>query len=185
MPQWLNKDLYVYHGTDSNSAGGASITSGSSIPFVINLALCRPWTDFGQGFYVTTNQHQARQWANTRVDKLAAGLPPSSPAPVATVLQFRLERDGLANLDSLAFVLGTHDFWALVTDCRGRFPPHQRAGVQAEYDVVYGPVTLWPQILLIQDCDQISFHTSAGVARLLDPVLLEKANDSDPRRTKF
>jgi Protein of unknown function (DUF3990) len=151
----------------------------------VNLALCRPWTDFGQGFYVTTNQHQARQWANTRVDKLAAMVSPPSPAPVAAVLQFRLERDTLADLESLAFVLGTHDFWALVSDCRGRFPPHQRPRKPPEYDVVYGPVTLWPQILLIQDCDQISFHTTDAVASLLDPVLLEKANDSDPKRTKF
>ena len=185
MPQWLNKDLCVYHGTDSNSVGASSITSGTSLPFKVSLALCRPYTDFGQGFYVTTYLHQAEQWANKRAAAVNAALPSGSAPTVAVVLQFSLSRDWLAGLESLSFVVETVDFWALVDDCRSRFPPHQRTGPQREYDAVYGPVSLWPQRLPIKDCDQISFHTQSGIAGLPDPVVFRKANDSDPRRTSF
>jgi hypothetical protein len=87
------------------------------------------------------------------------------------VLSFEIDRDLLAVLDTLAFVRPINDFWDLVQDCRGMFPPHQRRGQQASYDVVYGPVTLWPQRLVIQDCDQISFHTqrSRAVAKSASP----------------
>ncbi len=37
---------------------------------------------------------------------------------------------------------------------------------EGPYDVVYGPVALWPQTLAIKDCDQISFHTPAAIAML-------------------
>jgi hypothetical protein len=185
VPKWLNKDLYVYHGTDSNSVGAASIRSGTSIPLSVSLPLCRPYTDFGQGFYVTTYLHQAEQWANKRAAAVNAALPSSATPTVAVVLQFCLKRDWLAGLEGLSFVLETPDFWALVDDCRSRFPPHQRTGKQSEYEVVYGPVTLWPQKLVIKDCDQISFHTPWTVASLPGPVLFKKANDSDPKQTSF
>ena len=34
------------------------------------------------------------------------------------------------------------------------------------YDVVYGPVSLFPQFLVIADADQISFHTDAALRAL-------------------
>jgi hypothetical protein len=185
VPLWLNKDLYVYHGTDTDSVGASSIASGTGLPFTVSLPLCRPYTDFGQGFYVTTYLHQAEQWANKRAALINAALPAGTAPTVALVLQFRLSRDWLATLESLSFVLETPDFWALVDDCRSRFPPHQRTGRQMEYDVVYGPVTLWPQRLLIKDCDQISFHTPSTVTILPSPVVYKKANDSDPTKTSF
>jgi hypothetical protein len=185
VPLWLNKDIYVYHGTDSNSVGATSVRSGTSISFGVSLPLCRPRTDFGQGFYVTTNLHQAEQWANERTRAINLTLPSSSTPTVAVILQFRLQRDWLASLESLSFVLETPDFWALVEDCRIGFPPHQRAGKQMEYDVVYGPVTLWRQKLVIKDCDQISFHTAAAVSKLPNPLVFKKANDSDATLTTF
>ena len=39
------------------------------------------------------------------------------------------------------------------------------------YDVVFGPVTLWPQKLAIKDADQVSFHTKAALEILPAPVL--------------
>ncbi|MHC2435736.1 DUF3990 domain-containing protein [Bradyrhizobium sp. USDA 4451] len=185
MPQWSNKDLIVYHGTDSQSVRASGITSGSSLPLTINLALCRPRTDFGQGFYVTTSLHQAEQWANRRAMGINLSVSPPSPPAVAVIIQFTLSRDDLAALESLSFVLETPDFWALVSDCRIGFPPHQRVGASAAYDVVYGPVTLWPQLLVIKDCDQISFHTTKATAVLKRPIVFKKANDSDPKRTLF
>jgi hypothetical protein len=155
------------------------------MPFRVNLARCRPYTDFGQGFYVTTNLHQAEQWANTRATAGNVALTAGSAPTVALVLQFCLSRDWLASLESLSFVVEAPDFWALIDDCRGRFPPHQRTGRQKEYDAVYGPLSLWPQRLLIKDCDQISFHTQSVANALPDPVVFKKANDSDPRKTTF
>lgn len=188
MPVWRN-NLDVYHGTDSNSVRASAIASGQPLVFAVSLPLCRPYTDFGQGFYVTTYLHQAEQWANKRARTINGAPRAPSPPTVATVLHFSLNRDELAGLESLTFVSEASNFWDLVTDCRGRFPPHQRVlgGTvkQAQYDLVYGPVSLWPQKLVIKDCDQISFHTKAAVAILPDPTVLKKANDSDPKRTLF
>ena len=157
MPLWRNKDLVVYHGTDNQSVPNPGTMT-------INLARCRPLTDFGQGFYCTTSLHQAEQWANTRVHRTRAA---RRPAPIAIVLAFQLSRDWLASLETLAFVRPINDFWDLVEDCRNGFPPHQRpTPFGACYDIVFGPVTLWPQRLVIQDCDQISFHTQRAVRGL-------------------
>jgi len=135
----------------------------------INLARCRPFTDFGQGFYCTTSLHQAQQWANARVLRTLA---PTGPTPTAVVLAFQLNRYWLASLETLAFVRPIKDFWDLVQDCRNGFPPHQRSTpYNVCYDVVFGPVTLWPQRLVIQDCDQISFHTQRAVRGLKSPVV--------------
>jgi hypothetical protein len=171
VPQWTNPPLSVYHGTDNRSAGAIGVTSPAPLPaFIPNLALCRPFTDFGQGFYTTTNLHQARQWANTRV------LGGPGLGAYAVVLRFDLDRDWLASLDTLAFVRPTADFWSLVTDCRQGFPPHQRQPpAPLPYEVVYGPVTLWPQILVISDCVQVSFHTQNAVAGLGQTYLHDSA----------
>jgi len=62
MPTWNNKPLTVYHGTDDASLGRPGVTQGTVLNgFVVNLSLCRPLTDFGQGFYTTTSLHQARE----------------------------------------------------------------------------------------------------------------------------
>jgi Protein of unknown function (DUF3990) len=166
MPLWQNKDLVVYHGTDDLSVHASHLAAGASLAMTVNLALCRPFTDFGQGFYVTTSLHQAKQWANSRALRRLA---PTGPVPNAIVISFRLSRDWLASLEALVFVRPTKDFWDLVEDCRNGFPPHQRSS--GAYDVVYGPVTIWPQRLIIQDCDQISFHTS-GAAGGLPPATI-------------
>jgi hypothetical protein len=167
VPQWKNPLLTVYHGTDNSAAVIQAAPVGGRLPFVVNLALCRSFTDFGQGFYTSTSLHQAKQWANTRV------LRTTGTTGSAVVLRFEIHRDWLASLDTLAFVRAIADFWALVADCRVGFPPHQRQPPHpVPYDVVYGPVTLWPQILIISDCDQISFHTQKALGGL-NTVFLE------------
>ena len=172
MPQWHNNPLQVFHGTDNLSAAALAATG-------VSLALCRPNTDFGQGFYVTTSLHQARQWANTRVLRIPRAL-------VATVVSFDLDRDWIASLDTLAFVRPIKDFWDLVTDCRYGFPPHQRSPPHPRpYDVVYGPVTIWPQRLVIADCDQISFHTRRAVVGLGAPLFFEDAGTTGAGNVLF
>jgi hypothetical protein len=160
VPRWANSPLVVYHGTDAASVGAIGLSAGIHVPtFMVDLGLCRPHTDFGQGFYTTTNLHQARQWANFRLFRA-----PRLTGNKAVVLEFELDRDWLSRLDSLAFVRDTYDYWDLVSDCRHGFRPHQRQTPNPPaYDVVYGPVSLWPQKLVLNDCDQISFHTSRAV----------------------
>jgi hypothetical protein len=182
VPQWTNPSLTVFHGTDNVSAGVGTQPAGSPLPFVVNLSLCKPFTDFGQGFYMTTRLHQARQWANMRVLRA-----PTGPTPLfAVVIRFELDRDWLASLDALSFVRPIRDFWNLVTDCRMGFPPHQRHPPSpVPYDVVFGPVTLWPQTLVIADCDQVSLHTRRAIAGLPAPSLHLRANENDPSKSLF
>jgi hypothetical protein len=79
---WVNGPLVTYHGCDDISAA-AIVTSG------IDLSKCRPRTDFGVGFYTTTNRHQANNWANTRVHRLRS----SGTVCNAAVLECMVDRN--------------------------------------------------------------------------------------------
>ena len=62
---WTNQPLILFHGCAASALqpvnpGGIG-TAGA--PHNIQLPLCRPLTDFGRGFYTTTYEHQAKQWA--------------------------------------------------------------------------------------------------------------------------
>lgn len=166
-PQWTNQPLVLYHGTLQRHATNIQ-NSG------IDLRYCDPDTDFGRGFYTTTIFHQASHWAwqqqKQRTDK-----------PV--VIQYVLDREDLAGIDTLYFIDGSYsadDFWSLVFHCRqtsSRNPAvlsskptiladHQRL-FGAPYDVVVGPVAaFWKQRSLMQNADQISFHTPRAVMLL-------------------
>jgi hypothetical protein len=166
MAVWSNGGLTVYHGTDVASANLSTPVLGQQVPFSAQLNRCRPATDFGLGFYTTTSLHQAQQWANSKVRRVrrrrrTAGL----------VLEFDLDRDRLAALESLVFVRAISDFWDFVAHCRLGGSVHGRRGGTAEYDVVYGLVTIWPSLLLILDCDQISFHSQRAVGILPRPTV--------------
>lgn len=179
MP-WFNGTLAVFHGTDDAVVPAASkVRLHNRVSgWQVNLTRCRPFTEFGQGFYVTTSEHQAQQWANQRV--LRSSVTPGARHPTAVVLSFQLDRDWLGTLEALTFVRPINDFWDLVQACRNGFPPHQRSPPYNRcYDVVYGPVTLWPQRLVIQDCDQISFHSQRAVRGLPTPRV--SARGSRPR----
>lgn len=140
---WTNAPLVVYHGTDENSALHIARNG-------ISLAACRPLADFGRGFYVTSSLHQAQQWANQKILRLS---PPSSLR--AAVLTFFLDRDLSADLDDhLTFVRGTNDFYDFCQYNRMGGPSHGRQ-IGILYDVVYGPVRAYPQLLVFADCDQI------------------------------
>ena len=164
---WNNDKLIVYHGTDSETlasqpwlARHAPFRVGKVIPFSVDLSLCRPATDFGRGFYTTTSLHQAKQWANAKQGRVASS--------VALVLQFEVDRNWLAGQDTLVFVRDVQHYWDFVDHCRSGFAVHNRYSHQPKsaYDVVYGLVTIWPSEILLQDCDQISFHTDRAAAGL-------------------
>ncbi len=169
---WTNQALTLFHGTNTLSMAAYRAMSGPPFSlhmtlagFTINLAACRPRTDLGQGFYTTTSLHQAREWANEGVRKFASSAPPVASA--AMVLVFIVDRNDLAGLDTLGFVRPTKDYFDLVTYCRlGRRPHLRPSSLAPTYDVVFGPVALGFQQLVLHDCDQISFHTPNAVTLL-------------------
>jgi hypothetical protein len=177
-PAWSpprSRYINLYHGCTSHDASNIQAHG-------IDLARCRLDTDFGRGFYTTTVLYQARQWAWARFyDPLVAHIRPNQPV----VLKFVLNRQHLADLYFLSFVLGgpaKRNFWSLVQHCRQsvpgtindhRGPVYQPDGTRW-YDVVCGPVAaFWRQRYAMQDADQFSFHTGGGV-RLLQRLIDSK-----------
>jgi len=105
---WANDDLVLYHGTDDVSAQRI-ISAG------IDLSLCSPLTDFGRGFYTTTNLEQAKNWAVLKAIRVRA----RHPAAKGTVIELRISRTWLGTLDSLVFIreapeTGFADFRAIL-----------------------------------------------------------------------
>jgi hypothetical protein len=151
QPPWTNQALVVYHGTVL--AHTASVLDG------IDLTRCDNDSDFGRGFYTTTNLKQARIFAKIS-QKLNGGK--------AAVVSFRVDRDALAALDSLWFVRCTadaEDFWRIIESCR-RFGTTNRAR-DKWYDIAVGPVARSYQVRSAWDgYDQISFHTDKAVGIL-------------------
>ena len=158
MP-WTNGRLILYHGTDDGSAN-TIMASG------VSLGACRSLTDFGKGFYLSADLHQAKNWANSRYRRLRPR------AVSAAVVQFQVDRNDLALLANLSFhsESANVDYWDFVRYCRGGATPHGYTvsgnPISRDYDVVSGPVSLWPQYLVIKDCDQWSFHTATAVSIL-------------------
>src|SRR6202035_1887616 len=91
--------LTLYHGCitpdkDAIEKSGVDITKGR-----VNV-------DFGRGFYTTTLERQAKQWAWVRFyDPKFARKTGYQPV----VLRFRVKRFTLSELLSLQFILGDYD----------------------------------------------------------------------------
>jgi len=160
MP-WTNQDLVLYHGTDDASA--AAILRGG-----VNLALCSPLTDFGRGFYTTSNAAQAVTWAHHRTARLRAG---GKKTAKPAVLRVFAQRDFLAGLESLVFPRPAREtgFPDFVRYCRRGRSPHRPGG--RDFQVVYGPVAQWQglfdpnlELFVLSDCDQVSFHDASHLA---------------------
>jgi hypothetical protein len=154
-PPWTNQELVLFHGTTLNAASSI-VDSG------VDLTRSRPGGDFGRGFYTTTLERQARQWARKKQRQRSI----LRPEEQAAVVELSIWRNEFAVLEFLAFVDGSDqalDYWSFVHWCRrgglthNRQPDHAfRAGF---YDCVIGPVAGdWEQNLTIPG-DQISFHT--------------------------
>ena len=50
------------------------------------------------------------------------------------------------------------------------------------YDVVFGPVSFWPQLFVAKDMDGVSFHTEAALKILPAPVLHSQGTPEYERR---
>jgi hypothetical protein len=145
----------------------------------------RPDPDFGRGFYTTTIERQARQWAWQRYYELPPSAQGGGNQPLA--LRFRIPRCRLGALQSLHFVLGRFDnegYWSLVHHCRSSTAArilhhnHPDPAQGGWYDVVWGPVSaFWQQRVAMADADQVSFHTDKAVDVLND--LMQTGNPND------
>lgn len=153
-PIWANPNVELFHGTRKKHAD-AILSDG------IDPSCGLPNTDFGTGFYTATNRDQAMDWAKRKA---------SNTGDLPVVLKLTIDRDALARLRSLSFVLPTADYWSLVERCRDRSDtPYP---TEAHYDVIYGPVAKrWfgPTAYTInQGFDQVSFHGEAAKSLLND-----------------
>jgi hypothetical protein len=196
-PPWqpdLSEYVLLYHGCtvlDKNNMEAKRI----------NLANCRVDSDFGRGFYTTSLERQARNWAWDRYYKWLgnpANAGKTGNQPV--VLRFRVRRysrkprktrldDGLDKLLALHFVrgdYGSEDFWSFVQHCRqstlATVHDHRRPP-GGWYDLVTGPVAaFWWQRVAMTDADQVSFHTKKAV-QLLNALITsgKKGNRDDYR----
>lgn len=136
----------------------------------ISLHHCAPNTDFGKGFYLTSSEHQARNWANYRHDP---NKPPLS-SNIAAVLCFRLDTEDLGALIQLSMAWEgkdtSSDFWEFVAHCRNGGTHLNSRRRPDQYDMVCGPVTVWKQYLVIGNSDQFSFHSQAAIDLLNNAI---------------
>jgi hypothetical protein len=175
---WKNDDLVLFHGCTEeslrpNNANGMQV---GTLPHHIDVSAGSARAEFGQGFYTTTWLHQAKSWANLTARKVASKTR-GRRTPRAVVLRFEVSRDELAGLDALVFTSENAGFWPFVSYSRSGSAPHGRTNsAQPEYDVVYGPVSIWPQRLIIKDADQASFHTTKAIGIIPMLVVIASGN---------
>lgn len=132
--------IRFYHGT--TKSGASSIRSNG-----IDLSFSRTKTDFGRGFYTTTDRAQAQIWAAARDGE---------------VLEFSVSRQALAGLNGL-------DMGAKTQPSLFRFFRHNRLGGRMHsYDAVSGPMLGNPGSFLRGKPGRIvgqqtSFHTQDAI----------------------
>lgn len=149
----------------------------------INLAMCRPYKDFGRGFYLTDIEEQAEKMA-VRVSKIYGG------SPIVNV--YEIEDDFRKNMN-----LRIKDFGSHTTEEWARFVMNNRSrsfldetdllcNKDNKYDIVIGPVadddmallfrqyeneiidfgTLLQGMIYKKTSSQYSFHTERSIQRL-------------------
>lgn len=103
----------------------------------IDLAMCRPYKDFGRGFYLTVLKEQAEKMAK-RVARIYGG------TPIVNVYEFDEPLSGSSGLRILDFGSRTSEEWArFVMNNRSRSyrDYHSReCNLDNKYDIVTGPI---------------------------------------------
>ena len=152
----------------------------------INLAMCRPYKDFGTGFYLTDIKEQAERMA-VRVSKIYGG------TPVLNVFDIQDDFRMLQDIKIKDFGELTTEEWArFVMNNRNRFfddISNELCNHDNKYDIVVGPVaddnmallfrqyenemidfsTLMKGMIYKKTSSQYSFHTEKSI-RLLRKV---------------
>lgn len=153
----------------------------------INLAMCRPYKDFGQGFYLTDIEEQAEKMA-IRVAKIYG------EKPIVNIYEIEDNFKDLKNLKIKDFGIQTTEEWArFVMNNRSRAFTDMKnvlCNKDNKYDIVIGPVaddnmallfrqyeneiidfeTLVKGMIYKETSSQYSFHTENSV-KLLRKVM--------------
>ena len=137
-----------------------------------SLRRSRKKTDFGRGFYTTTQKEQAEHWTSIKMDRAKAGR--------RVVSVFEVPDELLTNPElNVREFHGPDESWL-------NFVVDSRKGVEHEYDLVFGPVAndkvftvvnLYESGILdapaaiaelkaYKTYNQISFHTSRVIQAL-------------------
>lgn len=149
----------------------------------INLAMCRPYKDFGQGFYLTDIEEQAEKMA-TRVSKIYGGF------PVVNIYEIDDDFRELSDLRIKDFGVHTTEEWAkFIMNNRNRTFTDEKSLLcnrDNKYDIVIGPVaddnmallfrqyeneiidfsTLLKGMIYRKTSSQYSFHTEKSIKLL-------------------
>lgn len=149
----------------------------------INLAMCRPYKDFGKGFYLTDIEEQAEKMA-VRVSKIYGGF------PVVNVFEIEDNFRKLSDIRVKDFGVHTTEEWAkFVMNNRNRAFEDEKnvlCNKDNKYDIVIGPVaddnmallfrqyeneiidfdTLLKGMIYKKTSSQYSFHTEKGIKLL-------------------
>ena len=153
----------------------------------INLAMCRPYKDFGQGFYLTDIEEQAEKMA-IRVARIYG------EKPIVNIYEIEDNFKDLKNLKIKDFGIQTTEEWArFVMNNRSRAFTDMKnvlCNKDNKYDIVIGPVaddnmallfrqyeneiidfeTLVKGMIYKETSSQYSFHTEKSV-KLLRKVM--------------
>ena len=162
--------MILYHGTNLDIAS-------------INLNMCRPYKDFGKGFYLTLLEEQARKMAY-RVSKVYGG------RPVINI--YEVDDNLLSNKELSIKNFGTEiteEWAAFVMNNRNRnFTDFENAlcNFDFKYDIVMGPIAnddlamlfreyskhainldvLLKELSYKEATNQVSFHTERAIELL-------------------
>lgn len=116
--------MFFYHGSNTDIKE-------------INLAMCRPYKDFGQGFYLTVMKEQAEKMAN-RVARIYGG------SPILNIYEIDENFIRNTNLNIKNFGTETSEEWArFVKNNRSREYTdfsNPECNFDNKYDIVVGPI---------------------------------------------
>lgn len=149
----------------------------------INLAMCRPYKDFGKGFYLTDIEEQAEKMA-VRVSKIYGGV------PIVNIFEIEDDFKELSHIKIKDFGAHTTEEWAkFVMNNRNRAFVDEKnilCNKDNKYDIVIGPVaddnmallfrqyenemidfdTLLKGMIYKKTSSQYSFHTEKSIKLL-------------------
>lgn len=137
-----------------------------------SLLKSRKNTDFGRGFYTTTQKEQAEHWTSIKMDRAKKGR--------RVVSVFEVDETILSNLEfKIREFHGPDEAWL-------NFVANSRKGIEHDYDLVFGPVandkvftvvnlyesgiinatTAIAELKAYNTYDQLSFHTERVIKEL-------------------
>lgn len=137
-----------------------------------SLRRSRKKTDFGRGFYTTTQKEQAEHWTSIKMDRAKKGR--------RVVSVFEVDETILSNLEfKIREFHGPDEAWL-------NFVVNSRKGIEHDYDLVFGPVandkvftvvnlyesgvinatTAIAELKAYKTYNQLSFHTERVIKEL-------------------